>query len=429
MRIPPADFRLRKLLYSRRDKLARAHEHNAEGRVSRRRRIGDSYDAALTVSARRIRELQAFYERERLEARELIAELLRHPTERQLVLLRNYRRFHTWGVFENLLDLCFQEIILNPQAGEERAKLALDLSNHLDTERYGAEPIEDMRARAWAYIGNARRVRFELREAEEAFDRAHSHLRNGTHEPWELAVWMDLKASLLRAQTRFGEAMRLLKRALVLFLAVGDRHRAGRTLVNMDVVLQRKGQPEQGIPLLFQALKLLDPSQEPRIVLIAKHNLADDLADAGRYMEAQRLQTQARVLYERFDEPWIRNRRVWVEAKIAFGLGQLTKAEELLVEARAGFLNQSAPYEVALVCLELAGIFAKQGRIAELKQLAQEMTPIFSSRKIHREALAALAFWRHSVEAETASAELAARVAAAVKLGRFDRNAPAQEAR
>lgn len=435
MRTHPADFRLRKLLLSSSDSPDPIQEHVTECARCRRRlqslrrKTGSCvYDSAVSIDTRRLLDLQTAYDKERADADGLVAELLRHPAERQRVLVCNHPRFHTWGVFERLLEISNQEITRDPQVGEELSRLALELSEHIDVSRYGIEAMEDLRARAWAYIGNAHRVRFEFHEAEEAFAHALGHLRLGTREPWERAVWLDLKASLLRSQRHFDEAMRLLNRALVLFLAVGDRHRAGRTLISMENVLQRAGQPEKGIPLLYQALQLIDPAQEPRVLLIAQHNLIDDLTEVGRYMEAQRLLMQARSLYKSFDEPWIRYRRCWIEGKIARGLEQPERAEELLLNARAGFQEQAAGYEIALISLELAGLYAEQGRTAEIKRLAEEMLPIFSSRQIHREALAALALWCQAVQTETAGAELAAQVATAIKRSREEQSPSAQDA-
>lgn len=435
MRIHPPDLRLRRLLLASRDTQDSIQEHvstcaRCRSRIEalRERLESPAYDAALSINVRRLNEVQAAYAKERTEAKSLVAEVLKHPAERQRILIRNHSRFHTWGVFEHLIETSREETSSNPKVAEHWAELALDLSEHLDKSTYGAEAIEDLRARAWAYIGNARRVCFELREAQEAFDRALLHLRRGTREPWELAVWLDLKASLLRAQRRFDEAMRLLRRALVLFLAVGDRHRAGRTLISMDNVHHRAGQPEKGIPLLYQALDLIDPEQDPRLLFSAKHNLIDNLADAGRNLEAQRLLMQARSLYRRFDEPAFRNRRRWVEGKIARGVGQPETAERLLLAARTGFQEQDAAYEIALVSLELAGLYAEQGRTAEMKQLAEEMVPIFSSRQVHREALAALSLWCQAVQSETAGAELAAQVASAIKRGRDEQIPSRQDA-
>lgn len=436
MRIHPPDLLLRKLLVSTTDIADNVQAHIAEcSRCSRRfKRLQAhrasayaEYDTALSAGTRRLRELHSAYTKERKDGRLLVVELLKHPVERRRLLIRNHPRFHTWGVFERLLEMSILESPRDASASEALAHLALELSNCLDGSRYGAESIEDLRGRAWAYIGNARRVQSDLRGAEEALDLALVHLRRGTWEPWERAVWMDLKGSLLRAQRRFDEALRLLKRALFLFLSVGDQHRAGRTLLNMDNVFHHSGRSEEGIPLLYRALELIDPEQEPMLLLMAKHNLVDDLAEAGKYMEAQRLFLQARPLYQRFAESFVEMRRLWVEGKIARGLGQPEKAERLLLSAREGCIKLASSYDFALISLELAGLYASQERNTDLKRLAQEMAPIFSSLQIQREALAAFNLWYQAVQSETAGAELAARAIAALRRARYDQSTASQD--
>jgi tetratricopeptide (TPR) repeat protein len=378
------------------------------------------YGPVIDHSAQFFRCRQSAYERERAEAAGLAAELLEHPAERRQLIVRNNPRFHTWGLFELLLEEGREQSFNDPAAGEELARLALELSDHLDASYYGSERIEDLRARAWACVGNARRVKSDLRQAEEAFATAAAHLQLGTRDPIERAIFLDLKASLLRAERRLAEAMRLLRQAFEIFLAAGDRHRAGRALVNMDFVHHHAGTPEEGIPLLYQALELIDPAQEPRLLLCTWHNLIDDLAEAGRCMEAHGLLGRARAVYRRFPDAWTQNRRRWVEGKIARGLGQHAQAEALLAAARDGFLAEDVPYNVALVSLDLALLYAVQQRTAELKRLAAEMLPVFTSRRIHREALAALSFWRQAVEAESAGVELVSGVAAYLRRSQFD---------
>ena len=57
---------------------------------------------------------------------------------------------------------------------------------------------------------------------------------------------------------------------------------------------------------------------------MAWHNLIDDLTETGQFMEAQKLLVKARPLYQKFSQPWFRNRRKWIEGKIARGLGQVS---------------------------------------------------------------------------------------------------------
>ncbi len=102
------------------------------------------------------------------------------------------------------------------------------------------------------------------------------------------------------------------------------------------------------------------------------------------------------------------------------GLGQPEQAEKQLTAARDGFLAEGIPFDTALVSLELAHLYAEQGRTEDLKRISAEMLPIFSSRSIHREALAALAFFRQAVEAEKATADLVANVAAYLRRAEGD---------
>ena len=382
-----------------------------------------SYEAALTRAEQRLKGWEAVYERERAEALGLVAELLGRPPERQELILRNNSRYFTWGVLERLLDVSWTQRFESSERAEHLAHLALLVTDRLDASFYSFESLEDLRARAWGYIGNARRIRADLGGATRAFAAAFNHLRHGTREPIEYAALLDLQASLRRAQRRFLDALRLLWRAFDLFEAVGDRHRAGRTLLGIETVLNYAGQPEKGIPILYKAIELIDSSQEPKVLLCAWHNLIDGLVDAGRHLEARRLLSRVQPLYVRFPDV-ARSRNEWVAGKIALGLHRDGEAEALLLRARAGFLAEDAPYEVAMISLQLSILYSRQGRTLELKELAAEMVPFFSSRQIHREAAAALAYWKHAVDTETAGLDLATRLVAFLKRARYDLDLP-----
>lgn len=215
-----------------------------------------SYEAGLAESRRVLSECEAVLEKERDDAPGLFVELFEQPAEdldRDL-LLRDSPRFQTWGVFELLVERSLEVSIQDPAFGEQLGLLALRLSDHLDPERYGAERIADLRARAWAFVGNACRLRSDLQGAEEAFEQAYQQLKKGTRDCLERAIFLDLKASLRRAQRRFDEALRLLQRAVDLFLAHGERHRAGRSLVKVSTVHDYAGSPEEAISALQESI-------------------------------------------------------------------------------------------------------------------------------------------------------------------------------
>jgi len=348
---------------------------------------------------------------ERLDAPELFLDLLRQPPELRAAFLLSDSRLHTWGFYELLVERSLETATRDSALAEELGLLALGLSDHLRADLYGADVIEDLRGRAWAHVANARRVRSDLAGADRAIAEARKHLRKGTQDPLEIAVLLDLEASLRRAQRDLPTAGRLLRQAAEIFLSHGDPHRSGRALVKLSTVHYFAGELDEALSLLKRSLVLIDVEQEPRLRLCAQHNRVFYLTEAGRIEEAREVYRETRPLYRDFTEPWVQNRRKWVRGRILRGLGRPGPAESLLLAARDGFLAEGIPYDTALVSLEIATLYAEQGRTAELKQLAAGMLPIFSSLHIHREALAALAFLTQALESEAAGLDLLAAVA------------------
>jgi len=384
---------------------------------------GKPYDYSRALQGNEMDHQQRLFafDRERAEAVGLLAELMAHPKERRRLILANHPRFHTWGLLEQLIESSREAGYAEPAQGEEFGELVLCLADRVDPDYYGFERIEDLKARAWAGISNSRRVRSDLAGAEAAMAEAYAHLRRGTGDLIERAIVLDLRASLLRAQRRFSQAIRLLQRAVEIFLEYGDSHRAGRSLLNMSNVHLAAGTPEEGIPLLYRAVELIDTDEEPLLVLAIWHNLIDNLAHAGRFLEAHGLFLRAQAIYRRFPDDPTQSRRKWVQGKIAQGLGQIAEAEALFVAARDGFLAVDA-YDAALVSLDLASIYASQERNAELRSLAEEIYPVFASLGIQREALAALLLLRQPIATERASAslDLVTRIAGYLKRAQHD---------
>lgn len=442
MKIHPNDFSLEEFLLS----LSKEHlgvvEHLLTCGTCRRRVLGflrhrvllsskgadvlswagkpANYDPAFRENQSQVRNRERVLSKERAQAPGLFVELIGYSASGRDLLLQNSGRFQTWGLFELVVERSLETGIKNPSFAEELGLLAIRLSEYLSIEYYGERLIEDLRARAWAHIANARRLRSDLQAADEGFTIAHQHLENGTQDLFERANLMDLEASLRRDQRRFDEAIGLLRKAVSIFLQNGQRHRAGRSLLKIDDVFHHLGQPELGIPLLYQASDLIDAEQEPRVLLCVRHNLIDDLAEAGRFIEAQSLYRTTRPLYRSFPDAWTQNRRKWVKGKIARGLGQADQAESLFLAARDGFIEEGIPYDTALVSLELATLYAEQGRTRDLRRLAEGMVPIFSSLHIHREALAALAYLKQAAEAERATVEVVSEIAEYLRRAQHD---------
>ncbi|HEX3554196.1 MAG TPA: hypothetical protein VIA62_13300 [Thermoanaerobaculia bacterium] len=297
------------------------------------------YGPILDRTFRSLQRWQAEYARERAEAPRLFSSLLGMPPQRRELVVCNHPRFQTWGLLEILLSESCEQIFIDAARSEELANLGLKLAESLDRAHYGAERVEDLRARTWAFIGNSRRAQANFKGAEQAFTRSRAHLLAGTGDVLERASVLRLKRSLYTYQGRFEDALRLSQKLLILFEEAGDTHGIANSLVGIYLVYQTKGEASQGVPFLRQAIPMIDRSLDPRALLCAWNNLIDALSiDKHSLLEAQALLARARPLYRRFPQPSFQGRLKWMEARIACGAGRFSEARELLGAAREELL-------------------------------------------------------------------------------------------
>jgi hypothetical protein len=182
----------------------------------------------------------------------------------------------------------------------------------------------------------------------------------------------------------------LLRRALSIWLSAGQSRRVLESILVWVRVCQETGDDEQAVRLLRAASGLAGPDVDPRLKLGIRHNLLICLMEMGRLREARALLARSRGLYRQVSDPRIQLRARWVEAQLAAASGQLGRAVRLLARVRIGFAQRGDGYDAALVSLELAALCARLGQTSSMRRLASEAFPIFQSRRVQREALAAL---------------------------------------
>jgi tetratricopeptide (TPR) repeat protein len=360
---------------------------------------------------------------EGLDAPDLWQRLQPLPYDQQLQQLEEDGGLQTWALCRLLLRKSLEATYHRPALAVQLAFLAVKISVHLG-DAYDRDWVIDLRALAFAYLGNARRVVGELQSADDAFHEAHAHLRrSGTGNLRIEAEVLNLEASLRQDERRFSQAMELLDRVIAIYRSpdadLQDRHLAGQALVKKASNLEEMGDTEKAIALLREAALLIVESSHPRLVLCLKHNLTCFLQATGRNEEAAALLPEARQLATRLGNDLDLVRLRWVEGRIAFGLGQRGPAEQAFKDVQREFLDRDLGYDAALVSLDLAILYAKEGCVAELKQLALDILPAFSSREVHREAMAALLLFQHACQEERLTVELARQLAALLKRERL----------
>jgi len=125
-------------------------------------------------------------------------------------------------------------------------------------------------------------------------------------------------------------------------------------------------------------------------------------------------------LFNSFPQPWLQLRLRGLQGKIATARGDFATAEAAYLEMRDGFLQQGLGYDAAIVSMDLALLYLRQRRTAELKTLAKEMLPIFRSQEVHREALAALVLFQEAIREESITTAFVRELAAYLDEARRD---------
>ena len=175
--------------------------------------------------------------------------------------------FRTWSFCGLLLDACREWGFQDPPRALQTARLGVQVADRLDRERYGEARVNDLRARAWATLGNAERILTDFRAAEKSFAKAGQLLKNGTGDPVELALFLLFEASLLGHQQRFPEAFRRLDRVVRIGRLAGDLHLCGKALITRGFLAGMAHEPGLSLRLLREGLPLVDPQAEPRLLV------------------------------------------------------------------------------------------------------------------------------------------------------------------
>jgi transcriptional regulator with XRE-family HTH domain len=334
------------------------------------------------------------------------------PHERR-VLVEWLPAFHSWPAVERLSWESEREEANDPDAALRLAELARRAA-----ERMSVGP-ERSRALgyAWAYVGNALRVKNDHHESCQAFARAWILWREGVAaidlplEEWRLR---DLEASLLIDSRQLDSALDNLRRAL----GEAPQEATGGLLLSRGRAWGQKGEPEKALADLDEAAQRIDEKWAPRHILVLQFNRVVNLCRLGRYEAASRLLPEVRSRVDELGTELDLVRTLWLEGTVLAGLGRAEEGLAALAQVEEEMRRRGMAFDGALVNLDIAEIELAQGRTAEVQRRAVAMWWIFRSKGVDREALAALRMFCEAAKAEAATVELVRRAKESLEAAR-----------
>lgn len=377
----------------------------------------DRFASVVDSVARRWRDLGRRVADERREAPARTAAALARPDQADPAPLA------TRGVAEHLLAAAAAAWVEDARRARDLAALAVRVVRRLDAEVYGAASLADLEARAVATLANAERVIGNLTAADAGFAEAGALLAAGSRDPLSRAYLLRLQSTLRRAQGRADEALRLLDQAAAIYRWLGETHLEGRTLLQRAKLFE-EDDPRQAAALARQGLAAIDLAREPRLELVAAHNLAMYHHRAGEIEAAAALLPRVAAAAERTGGRLDRLRLRWLAAQIAADRGDVAAeaAGGELAAVRDAFLAEEMPLDALLAALDLAAHHLARGRTAEARHLAEQLAPLVASRPLDRKTLAALLLFQQAARSDRATVALVRATAARLRRERHVRH-------
>lgn len=331
------------------------------------------------------------------DAAALCDELLTFPESRRSIVALNSERFTNRAVILELLDRAWSLRYTDPSEMLDMASLANSMASALLAGQEDERLANDLCARTLASVGNAERIRSNLRRSESLFQKAAQHIELGTGDPLELAHHLYLRSTLETAKGECSLAMKWAKQARHTFEEYGEEHLSGMATANQASAAVHSDQIELAASLYLQAMSVIDPTVERTTFIAVRHNRAVLLHEQGFHREAMDELQEVKALYcqQKDRTPLLRLKQL--EAKIALEMGHMPLAEKRFLEARNGFLAAGLGGAAAELSLELALLYSSQERHREVAAIAEAVVPIFQSCELHKEVIAALLLFRESV--------------------------------
>jgi tetratricopeptide (TPR) repeat protein len=373
----------------------------------------ESYEAALSHASATARSFLSRWRKERTKLERALSLLDRFPAglEDESFPARQAQALHGWPLCEALLRKSYEARFTDPKRMLVLAESAAGVAKHIRVERYPWPGfLADIRARAFADLGNAYRINDRLSEADTAFERARDYLEDGTGDPFLHAHVLDLEASLRRAQRRLEDDIALLDQVSSLYREAGDLHLAGRALISKGLNMHLRGYPRETVRLCEEGLRLLEPERDLQLVKVSQQVLLHARIDCGEYRQASQLLLQSGLREAFAAEPLNLVKLQWMEGKIHAGLGRPSRAERAFSEARRELIKRGQVYDAAMVSLELAALWLRQSRASEVQDLAEEIYATFEDLGIQTEAARALQFIHEACRMQAVTVSMIERV-------------------
>lgn len=303
------------------------------------------------------------------------------PLDEAQRMLHCYQ-FRTSALFEVLLQKARIEGRKDRQRGVEWNQLALACLDGADLV-FG-DRIHELRAKGWAWLGNARRLALDFPGAEGCFVRAYRELTVPCdhRNPSILGEVLLLEGTLRMIQRSLEEASDLMTRAVGIFAVTADQARHIQVICQRSSCYVYANRLEEATEDLQTALGLCqdDPTMRGLIHL----NFADIGVRSGDAESAKEHLALHREALKKSEDgnPMNQPLVLWLEANIEHLRHRPETAAQGYLSANRAYKEIGDDLHASLVTLDLAILFAEHQKYAEVASVTADIAPTLAKYRL-----------------------------------------------
>jgi tetratricopeptide (TPR) repeat protein len=342
-------------------------------------------------------------EAERGVAASLLTTLEPLADKERRAVVRSESGYRTWALAALIAEHSEKQASKDVTKAMEWASLGCYIAERIEQP----EPLR-LRTLGWCrgHLANVYRVSGSHKASDAEIALAEEIWESGADpdEVLDPGRLLELKASLRSNQGRPEEALRLLAQAAPI-----SRRQAHVTL-KKGKTLTQLGEYEEAVAVLLGANDLIERQREPRLRNVQQFSLCRAFCHLNRYGEAAELLPAIRRSAAALGDELDLYRILWIDGRIARGLGDRDRAMVALEAAAAAFDGREMRFDAALARFEVATLHLEMGRPERSAEIVAGIVETFKDSGDFEEARKAVELFREAVEARRATIELAVSI-------------------
>ncbi len=314
---------------------------------------------------------------EQIMVKEVWQVLRQKSWDEQREIVRNQIRFTTPALFHFLRERSIPEGRDNREFGVHLAELAMD--SLTVTESVYGEEIPELKAQAWTWMAQTRRLAEDIPGAESAFTEAEQRLKNVGRESELWGEFCFFMACFRWRQTRFDEALALAHDSLSIYRPLGRNKQVAKNLILRANINILSGHTSAGIRFLSEANQLIDTHGDEHLSFAITFNLAAANVAQGSFERALKYLPKVKTVCGKIGTSEGQLDCLWLEGAISLGLRKLQFAETYLEQAYSGFKELGLLAHAGMAGVDLALTYLEQHRSHGLRSLVLEILAILEN--------------------------------------------------